>query len=365
MNITASCVWHTVQTKRVKDEQTLRSKSGLPIGVTGLDYRGSLCGLRAKVTLPKQARSKWGAFAALRGGPVAGDRLQGSTNPVVPMSTSSCQISKGFSTSCSMRLAPPQGLNLDPSFIGNSLTVDFFTTEGKNIKNWINEQRLPAGSSYDIRTEYTYTKCGVSNKAEDQPYNWGLPASTFNGYLGTVGYNLFENYDRGWMAMSFKVMEVTNSTEVKWTFDVPKTTSSKIPKQPLVTFMMKEANYKKWSDKCIKCAAPTEYALKGTLCEGTTCTVRRKYLGQSAKYYIYVGFKDDVSNPYNDRSFADSTSPRSVKSANTKEAVSISVWPKWKLQGVTSKARYAAYGKKEDRAWIADAGGRGVFSLGS
>ena len=95
VNITASCIWHSVQTKRVKDEQTLRSKSGLPIGVTGLDYRGSLCGISAKVTVPKQARSKWGAFAALRGGPDAGTVLQGSTNPNIMMSTSACQISKG------------------------------------------------------------------------------------------------------------------------------------------------------------------------------------------------------------------------------------------------------------------------------
>jgi hypothetical protein len=145
-------IWHSDQTVRVKDEQTLRSKSGLPIGVTGLNYRGSLCALSAKVQVPSQARSRWGAFAALRGGPTAATSMQGSTNPDVKMGTSSCQISKGFPTSCTMRVVAPQGLNLHPDFKQNSLTVDFFTTEGKSIKSWMDNQRL---------------------------YNWGAPATTY------------------------------------------------------------------------------------------------------------------------------------------------------------------------------------------
>ena len=260
-----------------------------------------------------------------------------------------------------MKLAAPQGLNLNQAFIKNSLTVDFFTTEGKSIKSWIDTQKLPAGSSYDIRTVYTYTKCGAGKKSEE-PYNLGLPTSSWDGYLGTVGYNLFENYDRGWFQQSYKMFEVVNATQVKWTFDVPKTTSSRVPKQNLVTFMLTEDDYKKWADKCIVCTAPTEMAMKGTYCTGTTCTVRRKYLGSSAKYYIYVGYADNVSNAYNDRSFADSVSPAAVKSTNTKEAVSVRVWPKFRFSGVTPKA-YEAYGVREDAAWVNDVEGRGVFEL--
>jgi hypothetical protein len=73
---------------------------------------------------------------------------------------------------------------------------------------------------------------------------------------------------------------VTNSTRVKYSFNVTKTTSSKIPKQSLVTFMMTESDYEKWAEKCIVCQPPTQYALKGTYCEGTSCSVTRKYLGQ-------------------------------------------------------------------------------------
>lgn len=276
------------------------------------------------------------------------------------MSTASCQVSKGFSTACTMKLAAPKGLNLHSDFVKNSLTVDFFTTDGKSIKGWMANQRLPAGQNYDVRMEYTYTKCGVNKK--DEPFDWGLPATSFDGYLGAVGYNLFENYDRGWFAQDYKVFEVTNSTEVKWSFDVTKTMSKKIPKQSLVTFMMKESDYKKWADKCIVCAAPAEYAMKGTFCQGTSCTVRRKYLGESGKYLIYVGYQDSVSNAFNDRSFSDSISPAAIKSSNTKQAISVKVYPKFKFSKVKTKA-YTSYGKAEDRAWINDLSSRGILAL--
>lgn len=356
---------HSCQSRansRVKDTQTIRSMSGLPIGVTGLDYRGSLCALKAKLQVPKQARSKWGAVAALRGGPVGATWLQGSTNPDLKMSTSSCQLSKGFPTTCKMEVAAPQGMNLDPSFIKNSLTVDFFTTDGKSIKSWMANQRLPSDTNYDVRMEYTYTKCGVDK--EKEPFNAGLPATTYNGALGAVGYNLFENYDRGWFSQDFKLFEVTNSTEVAWNFNVTKTMSRGGTKQPLVTFMLTEDDYVRWADKCIVCAAPTEYAMKGTLCEGLSCKVRRKYLGQSGRYFIYVGFKDQVSNPFNDRSFSDSTSPRPIKSSNTKQAMSVEVYPRYKFSKGAKAGRYQTYGNAEDRAWVDDLSSRGILALG-
>jgi hypothetical protein len=346
----------------VKDTQTIRSHSGLPIGVTGLDYRGSLCALQAKLQVPKQARSRWGAVAALRGGPVGATELQGSTNPDLNMGMSSCQLSKGFSTSCKLKIAAPEGMNLDPSFRKNSLTLDFFTTRGASIKSWMANQRLPRNENYDVRMEYTYTKCGVDKKNE--PFDEGLPASSYNGALGTVGYNLFENYDRGWFSQDYKVFEVTNSTEVKWNFNVTKAMSSRDPKQSLVTFMMTEADYVRWADKCIVCAAPTEYAMKGTLCEGTSCSVRRKYLGESGTYFIYVGFKDQVSNAFNDRSFSDSTSPRAIKSTNIKQAISVDVYPKYKISKASKAKRYETYGKAEDRAWVNDLSSRGILALG-
>ncbi len=390
-NITASCIWHQVQTKRyvvisassltrlekrrltcprlatfpplrVKDTQTIRSHSGLPIGVTGLDYRGSLCALQARLQVPKQARSKWGAVAALRGGPMGATVLQGSTNPDLKMSMSSCQMSKGFPTSCKLQVAAPEGMNLDPNFIKNSMTVDFFTTNGRSIKSWMANQRLPSDANYDVRMEYTYTKCGVDKKNE--PFNAGLPATSYNGALGAVGYNLFENYDRGWFSQDYKVFEVTNSTEVGWNFNVTKPMSRGATKQSLVTFMMTEADYVKWADKCIVCAAPIEYAMKGTLCEGTSCKVRRKYLGESGTYFIYVGFKDQVSNAFNDRSFSDSTSPKSIKSTNTKQAISVEVHPRYKFSKAAKAKRYETYGKAEDRAWVNDLSSRGILALG-
>jgi hypothetical protein len=335
-NITASCIWHADQTVRVKDEQTLRSKSGLPIGVSGLNYRGSLCALDVKVQVPKRARSTWGAVASLRGGPVAGSMMLGSTNPNVPLSTSTCQVSKGFSTKCTIRGVAPKGMNLDPDFRSNTLTIDFFTTDGKNVKSWINRQQLPDGKGLDVRTVYSYSKCGVNEK--DEPYNRGTPATSYDGHLGVVGYNLFENYDRGWFSQDYKAFMITNSTEVKWDFNVTKTTRSKVPKQPLVTFMMRESDYAKWADKCIVCDAPTEKALKGTYCEGLSCSMRRKYLGESGTYVIWVGFKSDVSNAYNDRSYSDSKSPSAVKGSNTKEAISVRIWPKLKLKSSEGEA---------------------------
>ena len=330
--------------------------------MTGLNYRGSLCALQVQLQVPKQARSKWGAIAALRGGPIGGPMLQGSTNPNLGMSMSSCQLSKGFPTSCKVRIAAPQGMNLDPSFIKNSLTVDFFTTEGRSIRSWMADQRLPLDQNYDVRMQYSYTKCGVDKN--DEPFNAGLPATSFDGFLGAVGYNLFENYDRGWFAQDYKVFEVTNSTEVRWNFNVTRTTSPRVPKQSLVTFMMTAANYAKWSDKCIVCAAPTEYAMKGTFCEGTSCTVRRKYLGDSGAYFIFVGFKDLVSNAYNDRSFSDSMSPRAIKSTNTKQAISVQLYPRFKFARAAKAKRYESYSKADDRAWVDDLSSRGILSLG-
>jgi hypothetical protein len=80
---------------------------------------------------------------------------------------------------------------------------------------------------------------------------------------------------------------------------------------------------------------------------------------QSATYAIYVGYKDQVSNAFNDRSFSDSISPAAVKSSNTKQAVQVMVWPTYKLQA-KAKARYLEY---DDRAWVEDEHGRGILAL--
>ena len=67
-NMTASCIWHSNQTVRVKDQQKLRSKSGSPLAVTGLQFRDSLCGLTATIEVPKTANGftfgKYGLLSA-------------------------------------------------------------------------------------------------------------------------------------------------------------------------------------------------------------------------------------------------------------------------------------------------------------
>ena len=65
-NYTATCVWHDNQKYSVIDIQKVSSR-GFPLGVVGLNYRGSLCGLRMTVDLPKEAKSKWGVNTRLWG----------------------------------------------------------------------------------------------------------------------------------------------------------------------------------------------------------------------------------------------------------------------------------------------------------
>ena len=65
-NFTATCVWHDNQKYSVIDIQKVLSR-GFPLGVVGLNYRGSLCGLRLTVDLPKEAKSKWGVNTRLWG----------------------------------------------------------------------------------------------------------------------------------------------------------------------------------------------------------------------------------------------------------------------------------------------------------
>lgn len=65
-NYTVTCVWHDNQKYSVIDIQKVSTR-GFPLGVVGLNYRGSLCGLRMTVDLPKEAKSKWGVNTRLWG----------------------------------------------------------------------------------------------------------------------------------------------------------------------------------------------------------------------------------------------------------------------------------------------------------
>lgn len=355
-NMTASCIWHSNQTVRVKDQQKLRSKSGSPLAVTGLQFRDSLCGLTATIEVPKSARSKWGANMRLRGGPTK-TKLFSHTVPDIPLSSSGCTVSKGASIKCKLEIIPPEGHALDPEFVENSLTIDFFTSDGKRINSWIDNQRLGDGQGFDVKTTYSFLKCGV--RRNDEPFDKGVPAISDTTWLGTTSYQLYENYDRGYMDLSYRTYKVTNSTEATWSFDVLKTVNSKIPKQKLVTFMMKEEDYQEWSKRCIICNPPVEKAFKGTYCEGTSCKVKRKYLGSSGEYRIFVGF-ETVCNAYNDKCYSDAKGPSEVKSGNTKELVQVNVWPKMKLSKSSSKALPLEF---DDKQYVDDWSSRGVFKL--
>lgn len=354
-NMTASCIWHSNQTVRVKDQQKLQSKSGSPLAVTGLNFRDSLCGLTATIEVPKSARSRWGANIRLRGGPT-GTKLYSHTVPDIYLSSSGCTVSKGASVKCKVDIIPPEGHALDPEFVENSLTIDFFTSDGKRIKNWMNNQRLGEGEGFDVKTTYAFLKCGV--KRNDEPFNRGVPAISDTTWLGTTSYQLYENYDRGYMDLSYRTYKITNSTEATWTFDVLKTVKSRIPKQKLVTFMMKEDDYQTWSKKCIICNPPVEMALKNSYCEGTSCSVKKRFLGSSGEYRIFVGF-ETVCNAYNDKCYSDAKSPSEVQSDNTKELVNIKVWPKLKLAKSSSRAMPLEY---NDQMYIDDWSNRGVFN---
>lgn len=354
-NMTASCIWHSNQTVRVKDQQKLRSKSGSPLAVTGLNFRDSLCGLTAKIEVPKSARSKWGANIRLRGGP-ADVKLYSHTVPDIYMSSSGCTVSKGASIQCSVDVIPPEGHALDPEFVQNSLTIDFFTSDGKRINSWIDNQSLGEGQGFDVKTSYSFHKCGV--KRSDEPFDRNIPAISDTTWLGTTAYQLYENFDRGYMDLSYRTYKITNATQAKWTFDVLKTAKSKIPKQKLVTFMMSEADYQEWSRKCIVCNPPIEMAFNGTYCEGTSCSVKKRYLGFSGEYRIFVGF-ETVCNAYNDKCYSDAKGPSEVKSGNTKELVEVKVWPKLKLEKSSTRSIPMSY---DDERYVDDWTSRGVIA---
>lgn len=355
-NMTASCIWHSNQTVRVKDQQKLRSKSGSPLAVTGLNFRDSLCGLAAVIEVPKSARSKWGANIRLRGGP-KDVKLYSHTVPDIFMSSSGCTVSKGASIRCSVEIIPPEGHALDPEFVQNSLTIDFFTSDGKSINNWIENQSLPDGQVFDVKTSYSFHKCGV--RRNNEPFDRGVPAISDTTWLGTTSYQLYENFDRGYMDLSYRTYQVSNATEAKWTFNVLKTVNSKTPKQKLVTFMMREDDYQTWAKKCIICNPPVEKALVGTYCDGTSCSVKKRHLGSTGLYRIFVGF-ETVCNAYNDKCYSDAKGPSEIKSGNTKELIQVNVWPKIKLAKSSSKVIPMQY---DDDKYVNDWSNRGIIQL--
>lgn len=126
-NLTASCVWQDDQSSALVETQKLTS-NGIPLGIKGLNYQKNICGVRVKVDLPKEAKSRWGVNVRLWGGPGNVNDWHPTTNPDIPITTSGCTASKGAPLSCSATLVAPTGYTLDPNFVENTATLDFFTS---------------------------------------------------------------------------------------------------------------------------------------------------------------------------------------------------------------------------------------------
>lgn len=125
-NFTASCVWHDNKKYKVFDFQQVTSQGG-PLGIVGLDYRGSMCGIRMTVDLPKEAASKWGVNVRLWGGPGTPEWYS-TTSPDIPLTSSGCTASKGAPLSCTAELVTPAKYVSKPIFDNNRATLDFFTS---------------------------------------------------------------------------------------------------------------------------------------------------------------------------------------------------------------------------------------------
>ena len=328
VNVTASCIWHENLASIVRDTQTMRSKQGAPLGVTGLNYRGSLCGIKASVQVPSSAKSLWGANIRLRGGPSASTTWYSNSSPDIQMASSGCTVSKGAPLKCTAQIVAPKGYALDPNFIENNLAIDFFTSHGSRVKAWQDKQSLDKGQELDVRATYEFMKCGVNKK--DEPFNRNVPIISDTVWLGVTSYQLYDNFDRGYFDLSYRTYQISKAKAVTWEFDILKTIRKQDPEQKLVTFLMKEEDYQKWAEKCIQCYAPTELAINGTFCEGTSCKVEKKYLGwKNGEYRIFIGYSE-VCNAYNDKCYNEDT-PANLKSGNIKELVNINIYPQLKL----------------------------------
>lgn len=362
-NFTASCIWHENQKAIVKDVQKLSSQ-GAPMGILGLDYRGSLCGLKMKVELPKSASSRWGANVRLRGGPSDSSEWYSTTSPDIMMSSSGCTASKGAPLECTAEIvAPKKKYALEPEFKKNSATIDFFTSDKSRIKAWKDNQVLDKDQTLDVRTTYEFLKCGVKGVSDPS-----APEISDSVWFGITSYQMYENFDRGFFDLSYRTYKLNRTKSVTWDFDVSKTLGKKQPTK-LVTFLMKEDDYQKWSAKCIQCYAPTELAIKNTLCEGTKCSVEKKYLGwKNGEYRIFIGFPE-VCNAYNDKCY-DENSPSGLKNGYTKELVNINIYPKLKLPTASSSSsRFVVPGGNaktslyDDEKYIRDYSSRGIIVL--
>jgi len=258
-------------------------------------------------------------------------------NPDIPMSSAACTASKGAPLSCTAEIVAPKGYALDPNFVENTATLDFFTSDYKMIAEFSRNGVLARDQALELTTTYEYLKCNV--KGQKNPKG---PMISDSVWFGITSYQMYNNFDKGYFDLSYRTYKISRSKRVRWDFNVTRTIGKKPPTK-LVTFLMRESDYQKWSSKCIKCYAPTELAIKGTLCEGTKCYVDKKYLGwKNGEYRVFVGYPE-VCNAFNDLCYNDRT-PSTLKHGYTKELVDININPSLKLPK-PSKSRLVISGQ--------------------
>ena len=263
-------------------------------------------------------------MSACAGGPSNVREWYSLPNPDIPMSSGACTASKGAPLSCSAEIIAPKGYALDPNFVENTATLDFFTSDNKRIAEFSKNGVLASDQALKLTTTYEYLKCNV--KGQKDPTG---PMISDSVWFGITSYQMYNNFDKGYFDLSYRTYKISKAKRVRWDFNVTRTIG-KNPPTKLVTFLMRESDYQKWSSECIKCYAPTDLAIKNTLCEGTSCYVDKKFLGwRNGEYRVFVGYPE-VCNAFNDLCYNDRT-PSTLKNGYTKELVDININPSLKL----------------------------------
>jgi len=303
------------------------SSSGGPIAVTGLDYRGSICGLSLTLKLPSQARGKWGMNFRLAGGPSSINDFSTLLNPGVSMTSSGCTVGKGAPSKCTAEIVAPEGYALTPAFKKNAAIMDFFTSDLKLIDQWRKNGSLSPANALSFEMTATFKRC----RPNKYPVSPG--AITDRTWFGRTSYNLFDNKQRGTFLQTYRAYRLANVSGADWQVSVGKALTAG-SKTHLAVMVLREADYLKWSNDCKKtksCAPPFTRAIRGTSCQGLKCNGRVRHLGgRTGVYRLIVAYPEvcSVDNP----ACYTLNKPQTLSTAFAKELVSVAVQPKeWVL----------------------------------
>lgn len=131
--------------------------------------------------------------------------------------------------------------------------------------------------------------------------------------------------------LSYRSYRLTNVTGANWTVRIPATLSAGGKRTKMVSMLMREVDYIKWSGKiCNKtCLPPTDLALPGTLCFDYKCARKATGLGSKAgAYRLLVSYPEIYTFDWGG-SYANS---KPVKTIYNKQLVKVDVWPQsWDL----------------------------------